>query len=305
MRTLVIGAGAVGGYFGGRLAEAGNDVTFLVRKRRKEQLDRDGLVIKSVHGDARLRVQTLLSGQDAPLFDLVLLSVKAYHLEQALADLAPHVSKQTVILPLLNGIRHLELLQQQFGSDRILGGLCFIESTLNADGEVEQYSLQHDLIFGELNGALSARAQAIDSLFRDANLHARLSTQIRQDMWKKYIFISAMSGITCLMKSSIGPILAAPYGKETYRRLLDEIVQIAHHHEPAITLDLSAEVFQTVESLSPDMKSSMLRDMEKGMPVEADHFHGTLLEMAPHGLDLPLLKAIYSTLSIYQKGESS
>ncbi|MFC7440095.1 ketopantoate reductase family protein [Laceyella putida] len=301
MRVLVIGAGAVGGYYGGRLAEKGEDVTFLVRKRRKEQLDRHGLVIKSVNGDARLKVQTLLAGQDAPSFDLILLSVKAYHLEQTLRDLAPYVGEKTTILPLLNGIKHIKLLQERFGSDKILGGLCFIESTLNAQGEVEQYSQAHDLVFGELDGKVSDRVKAIAALFEHAKCHARPSEQISVEMWKKYIFISAMSGMTCLMNSSIGPIFESPCGKETYRGLLDEIISIARHYEPSISPDLSSLILASLESLSPNMKSSMLRDMEKGEPVETDHFHGALLQLAPKDAKLPLLKAVYSALSIYQE----
>lgn len=300
MRILMVGAGATGGYFGGRLVEKGEDVTFLVRKKRQEQLERNGLVIKSVNGDAKLNVKTLTAGQQAPSFDLIILTVKAYHLAATLDDLKPYVGKNTAILPLLNGVNHIHQLQKHFGSESVLGGLCFIESTLNSQGEIEQYSPQHEIVFGELNSKVTSRILKIHELFKHAGFDARYSTKIRMEMWQKYIFISAMSGMTCLMNSSIGPILSSSYGKETYQQLLEEIVSIAHHQEPDISPRLASTILHNMESLSPDMKSSMLRDLEKGKPVETDHFHGALLKMAPENARLPLLKAVYSKLSIYQ-----
>ena len=301
MRVLIVGAGAVGGYFGGRLVEKGEDVTFLVRKKRQEQLEQHGLVIKSVNGDAKLNVKTLTAGQEAPAFDLIILTVKAYHLPETFNDLKPYIGEKTTILPLLNGMVHIQQLQNHFGAEKVLGGLCFIESTLNAQGEIEQYSPQHEIVFGELSGEVTSRILEIHELFKHAGFDARYSTKIRLEMWQKYIFISAMSGMTCLMNSSIGPILSAPYGKEMYQQLLEEIVSIAHHQEPELSTRLASKMLQNMEALSPNMKSSMLRDMEKGKPVETDHFHGALLKMAPEDSCLPLLKAVYTRLSIYQK----
>jgi 2-dehydropantoate 2-reductase len=300
MRTLVVGAGAVGGYFGGRLAEKGADVTFLVRPQRREQLERNGLVIRSVHGDTSLSVKTLVAGEESEPFDLVLLSVKAYHLEEAMATLAPYVEENTAILPLLNGIRHIDELQERFGEEKVLGGLCFVESTLNSKGEIEQYSPIHEIVFGELSGEVTERTNRIAELFSGANMSAVLSREIRVDMWKKYIFIAGMSGMTTLMRSSIGPILAAPHGTETYRCLLEEITTVARAHEPSVPETIPGFILEQLKRQNPSMKASMLRDMEKGLPVEADHLQGALIEMAPEGLDLPLLKAVYASLKIYE-----
>jgi 2-dehydropantoate 2-reductase len=301
MRVLVAGAGAVGGYFGGRLAQKGADVTFLVRPRRKEQLEQEGLVIRSAHGDADLRVNTLLIGETAEPFDLVILSVKAYHLDGIIDSLRPYVGGQTTILPLLNGIRHLERLQKEFGKDKVLGGLCFVESTLNEKGHVLQYSPQHELVFGELDGSDSPRARKMEKLFSGANMQARLSMEIRKEMWMKYVFIAGMSGMTCLMRNAVGPILDSPGGKETYLRLLKEIMVVARHQEPSLPEDLADFILARMETLNYGMKSSMLRDMEKGLPVEADHLHGALLELAPEGSDLPLIRAVYASLKAYEQ----
>jgi 2-dehydropantoate 2-reductase len=273
MRILVVGAGGVGGYFGGRLAEKGGDVTFLVRDHRKLQLEQNGLVIHSTHGNTTLRVKTLISGEKQKSFDLILLSVKAYHLDQVIHSLRPYVDNHTVILPLLNGVSHLEKLQQSFSTKNVLGGLCFIETTLNDQGHIEHYSPQHDLVFGELNGELTERVERIHQILNIGNFQSSLSRHIIKKMWHKYIFISTMSGMTAMMKSNIGTILESPYGKETLERLLTEIIQIAKTQEPSIDPDIYEQVMKTVLTMSPTFKSSMQRDLEKGLPIESVHFN--------------------------------
>ncbi len=305
MRVLVVGAGATGGYFGGRLAEKGEDVTFLVRPGRKKQLKETGLVIKSVHGNFQSPVKTITSGETCKPFDLVLLAVKAYHLDGAIQSFKPYVHEQTMILPLLNGIRHMETLWQYFPQNNVLGGLCFIETTLNQQGEIEQYSAIHDVVFGEWDETKTPRIKQLEELFRGAKMRSRSSQKIQIDMWKKYLFISAMSGMTCLMRSSIGPVLNSPYGKETYQTFLEELFSVAVHKEPRLSRDLPEKILASTAKLEPSMKSSMLRDVEKGLPIETDHFHGTLIEWAQKGQKLPILKAIYSTLSIYQEQQKS
>ncbi|MCH5585147.1 ketopantoate reductase family protein [Shimazuella sp. AN120528] len=304
MRVLVVGAGAVGGYFGGRLVEKGADVTFLVRDRRKQQLE-TGLVIHSVNGDASFPVSTITQGESTQPFDLIILTTKAYHLDEVLPSLSSYVAEHTTILPLLNGIAHFEKLRNFFGSERVIGGLCFIESTLNTKGEVEHYSPQHRIVFGEFDGKKTDRIRAIEDLFAGANLTAESSDNINNEIWKKYIFISAMAGMTCLTRSSIGPILKSPNGIETYERLLSEICAIGKSQEETLDADVWDQTMGRVRSLPDEMKSSMLRDMEKGLPIETDHFHGTLLRLAPADLDVPLLKTIYSTLSIYQATQAA
>lgn len=304
MRVLVVGAGAIGGYYGGRLVEKGADITFLVRKKRHEQLLENGLVIHSVKGDVHFPVKTIIAGDQADPFDLVIITTKAYHLGELLPDLDPYISSSTTILPLLNGIAHFTILQERYGQDRVVGGLCFIESTLNANGEIEHYSPYHRLVYGEFDGSHSERIQTIEQLFAEANFSGELSLEIRKEIWKKYIFISTMAGMTSMMRSSMGPILGSPYGKETYEDLLAEICTIARHQEPTLDEHIWQQTMDRVLQMAPTMKSSMLRDMEKGLPIETEHFHGTLLNLAPSSLATPLLKSVYSNLSIYQENIS-
>lgn len=304
MRILIVGAGGIGGYFGGRLAEKGADVTFLVRAQRQQQLAKGGLVIRSFHGDYTGPVQTIRSGQKAEAFDLVLLAVKAYHLEQVLHDLHPYVSDGTVILPLLNGYTHITTLQARFGAERVLGGTCFIETTLDKAGHIIQTSQRHDLVFGEWDGSMSQRVKTIQQHLQPANFNISLSPHVQQAIWHKYIFITAMSGITTFMRAPVGPILDNPHGKTTCKRLINEIVTIAHHIGAPVAPDISQQTFTAMEAVHYDMKSSMQRDMEKQLPVEADHLQGEWLSMAAkHGVDAenyPILQAVYGHLKVYE-----
>lgn len=205
MRFLVTGAGAVGGYFGGRLSENGQDVTFLVREKRRQQLSESGLVIKSIHGDYHCQPLTITKG-DTGTFDVILIAVKAYHFEQAVLDIKPFVHDQTVIIPLLNGMIHIHKLKQHFQEHQLAGGLCFIESHITGDGVIHQTSQAHRIIFGEWNGHFSERIQSIEKAFRGSSLEAAASDSIERDMWEKYLFISVMSGVTALFRQPIGPI---------------------------------------------------------------------------------------------------
>ena len=173
MRILVVGAGAIGGYFGGRLLQAGRDVTFLVRRRRSEQLARTGLSIRSQIGDVDLPAPTVMAEQLRNPFDLILLSCKAYDLEDAMASFAPAVGPNTAILPLLNGMRHIDQLVERFGEQAVLGGQCVISTTLNEDGRILHLNDAHTLTFGECDGSLTPRVEAIAAEFCGAGFDAQ------------------------------------------------------------------------------------------------------------------------------------
>ncbi|MBU8713912.1 MULTISPECIES: 2-dehydropantoate 2-reductase [Brevibacillus] len=302
MKVLVLGAGGIGGYFGGRLAESGVDVTFLVRERRYKQMQERGLRVQSIHGDLHLeQPQMIQAGEAAGPFDVVLLSNKAYTLTESIDAIAPYVSEHTVVIPLLNGIAHMELLWDRFGRERVLGGLCFIETTLNAEGDVVQTSPIHDAVFGEWEGGKSERVEKIEQAFANINGTMRASNNIQREAWHKYLFIATFSGITTLMNSAVGPIREAAYGVELTRQLAEEIVSVMQALEAPIKPDIVEKQMETFQNQRPQTKSSMLRDMEKGLPVEADHLQGYLLERAEQrGLSTPLLKVVYNNLKVYE-----
>ncbi|OAK02156.1 2-dehydropantoate 2-reductase [Bacillus wiedmannii] len=302
MRILVLGAGGVGGFFGGRLVEKGEDVTFLVRSKRKQQLEEKGLVIRSVNGDFSFQPKLITKEDRTSPFDVILFSTKAYHLNEAIQDLKPFVGENTVIIPLLNGIAHVSLLQKEFGEEKVIGGLCFIETTLNDQGEIVQTSAANRLLFGEMKFQDSERIQHIAKAFAGTKSSFVLSENITQDMWHKYLFITVMSGVTTLMRAPIGPIRESEGGRDFIQNLFEECVQIMRYIGAPIKEDIVQEHMKTIDKISYDMKSSMQRDMEKGSSIEGKHIQGYLLDVAEQfSMEAPLLGAVYQNLKVYEE----
>jgi 2-dehydropantoate 2-reductase len=301
MKVLVVGAGAIGGYFGGRLLENGVDVTFLVREGRRKQLEKNGLVIESVNGNASFKPKTIVTGENADHFDVVILSTKAYHLDGAIHDIRPYVTEGTVIMPLLNGISHVQTLMDVFGEENVIGGLCSIESTLNNEGKVLQTSPLNSLVFGELSGARTERILKIEEMFNGTKVNFKLSENVNQDLWHKYLFITTMSGITTLMRSPIGPIREDESGHKTLKCLMKEIISVMNLVHAPIAENIEEIQLKQIGGLGYKMKTSMQRDMEKQLPVEADHLQGYLLGIArKEGLSVPVLEAAYANLKVYE-----
>ncbi len=278
MRVLVVGAGAIGGYFGGRLLQAGRDVTFLVRPRRAAELADSGLIIKSPLGDVvRRSPPTILAENVRQPFDLILLSCKAYDLAPAMDSFAAAVGHETLILPLLNGMRHLDLLDERFGRSRVLGGQCVIAATLDAQRAIVHLNNLHTLSFGQRDGGICDRIRGIERTLARAGFEARLSEHIVQEMWDKWVFLATLAGVTCLMRASIGDIMASPGGRELMLSVLEECRAIAGAggHAPQ---EASLEQARTaLTAPGSPLTASMLRDVEGNAPVEADHIVGDLL----------------------------
>jgi 2-dehydropantoate 2-reductase len=304
MRILVIGAGAVGGYFGARLAAAGRDVTFLVRGARAEQLRRNGLQVISPQGDVTVPAPQLLLAQDLTAkpqtFDLILLSTKAYSLEAAMEDFAPAVGAETAILPLLNGITHLDKLVARFGEAHVLGGSTRIVADIDAEGRVHSMEALHDLNFGERDATVTPRIEAIDALLNNAGFEAKLQADIVAFMWQKWVFLAALGAITCLIRGSIGQVVAAPGGVETAQGILNETSTVAAANGyPTPVPFLEHTTARLLKAGSP-LTASMYRDMKRGAAVEADHILGDMIARGKaKGVETPLLKAAYAMLSVY------
>jgi 2-dehydropantoate 2-reductase len=303
MRILVVGAGAIGGYFGGRMLQAGADVTFLVRPRRAAELADDGLVIKSPLGDVTLKnPPTVQAGNLAEKFDVVLLSCKAFDLDDAIKSFAPAVGSNTAILPLLNGMRHLDTLDTKFGRERVLGGLCAIAATLNEKREVVHLQPLQSLTFGERDGRMSDRVRAIADVMVSGNFGSKVSEEIILDMWEKWVFLASLAASTCLMRSSVGNILASPGGKDFMLGMLDECsaVAAAEGHGPRAPFLERTRGMLTAEG-SP-MTASMFRDIKAGAPVEADHVIGDLIARGDAAkVPVPKLRTAYTHLKAYEK----
>ena len=310
MRLLVVGAGAVGGYFGGRLAQAGRDVTFLVRPQRASQLRERGLEIVSPNGNATLVPKVVTRDELSEPYDLVLLTVKNYALQGALDDIAPAVGADTLILPTLNGLHHLDELKAKFGESHVLGGVCIVAATLDAQGRVVQLTGMQklaygELAYGELDGSRSSRLEEVDRALQGAGFDARASSNILLEMWEKFVFIAALGGITCLLRGTIGEIVGAPRGRELALTMHEECIAVATASGYAPRPKAIESTRATLTKAGSSLASSMYRDLQKGAPLEADAILGDLCDRGQAaGLELPLLSAAYTQLSIYDSKRS-
>jgi 2-dehydropantoate 2-reductase len=278
MRMLVLGAGALGGYYGGRALEKGLDVTFLVRPRRAEQLARHGLVVESASGDIRRPVSTI--AQAGPGFDVVLLTAKAYDLESAMAAIAPAVEAGAAVLPVLNGMQHMDRLTEAFGRDRVWGGLAQISATLGTDGVIRQTGRWARLVWGEQDGRMDGKAAALAALLgSQPGFECSAVPDIAQRMWEKMVFIATLAGATVLFRAAVGDIQRAG-GGPLMEALLERNAAAAasRGHAPSeAALKAARTALGDRESV---ITASLLKDLEGGGPNEADQILGFMADLA-------------------------
>jgi 2-dehydropantoate 2-reductase len=275
-------------------------VTFLVRARRAAQLREHGLTIRSRFGDFhRPSPPTLLEEELAEPFDLILLSCKAYDLEGAIASFAKGVGPASAILPLLNGMRHMDALADRFGAARLLGGQCAISVRLEPDGSIVHFNDVHSLSFGELDGSRSPRIEKIAPQILNAGFEARLADDVLQDMWEKWVFIASMAGAACLMRAAIGDIVAAG-ASDIAAGILDECAGIAAEHGHAPRAPELKRIRAVLTVPGSPLMPSMLRDMESGMRVEGDQILGDFLRRAAKPNPRSLLRIAYMNVKAYE-----
>ena len=302
MNILVVGAGALGGYFGGRLVEAGRNVTFLVRPRRLEQLQASGgLHIKSDYGNLSIPSPTLIQTEQINRhYDLIIVSCKAFDLDGCMDSFAAAVGTETMILPVLNGVRHIERLTDRFGQERVLGGLCRISATLNEQGHILHLNKAHDLVFGELSSEETPRIQALTEVLTQAKFDGKHSGNIVQDMWNKWIFIATAAGMTCLFRSAVCDMVKAN-ATNFILDLLRECTAIATYQgfEPD-EADLK-NIRNMMTDPNSTLTASMLKDMEKGNNIEAEAIIGDFIRRTPkeQKSGFPMLNIVYAHLQAY------
>jgi 2-dehydropantoate 2-reductase len=295
MRILILGAGALGGYFGGRLHQAGLDPSFLVRPGRAAVLAHDGLNITSSLGDYQAKVTTITPEALHPGWDLLILTCKAYDLADAMETIRPAVDARTAILPVLNGISHIETLQGAFGAERVLGGIAKIQASLAPDGTIRHLNDWRWLTFGEVAGGMSTRVERIAAAFSAApGMVATAVPDIIAQMWEKLVHLGTSAVCTVLMRANVGEIARAPGGIAFMHGVLEANAAIAR----AEGFPVSAAFMQQYRGVFGDNASaytaSMLRDLEAGGRIEADHILGFLLEAARrHGLPSNLHEAAF------------
>ena len=301
MRFLVLGAGAVGGYFGGRLAEAGRDVTFLVRAPRAATLAAQGLTVASPLGDFHVPAKVATADRVGGPYDVVLLTAKHYDLDAAIAAIGPAVGAQTAVLPLLNGLIHLDRLDRAFGQERVLGGVAYVGASLQPDGSIRHHNQLSGIAFGDRPAGISPRAQAIEAAFADTPVSAPASPNILQEMWEKFVMMGAMAGINCLMRGNIGEIVGTDDGARLMLAALAECRAVAAASGFAPRPEAGARVDTMLTEPGSINSASMRGDLEAGRRTEAEAVVGDMLRRARgFGLATPLLGAAWCHLQVHE-----
>jgi len=303
MRFLVVGAGATGGFFGARLAHAGRDVTFLVRSARAAQLRASGLAIVDPRGDVSTIAPNVVTRDElAGPYDLVLLGVKAYHLESAIDDFAPAIASETAILPMLNGMRHIDILSARFGAQHVFGGTCIVSTTLDDAGRIVQLNDMQELGYGELDGTDSERVRRIEHALHGAGFTATVSKRIVSDMWQKWVTLASLGGINATMRGTIGDVAAAPGGEAFALAYVEEATAVAAAAGHALSPAGLERIRTLLTTPGSPLTSSMYRDLLGNRPIEADAIVGDLVERARQlGVATPLVAAAYANLKIYER----
>lgn len=300
MRILVVGAGAIGGYFGGQLLQARRNVTFLVREKRAAQLRQSGLSIRGRTENVHIPdPPTILAPQLKSAFDLVLLSCKSYDLPQAIAEIRPAVGTDSKVLPLLNGLRHLDALDAAFGAEAVLGGRCFISTAVDAEGRILHLDENRTLSFGDRRGTRSTQLELILAELSGAGFEVQLSQSILQEMWDKWVFIAAAAATTCLMRAAIGDILQAS-GPGLALAFLGECLELAAAAGMPMNEATQERARGFLTTPASPFMASMLRDIEAGRRTEAEHILGDLIARRRMHTTHSLLDIAYAQVRAYE-----
>jgi 2-dehydropantoate 2-reductase len=302
MRILVLGAGALGGYFGGRLLEGGADVYFLVRPRRAGQLKARGLVVKTQDGEIRRPVRTIQAGELKADYDAVLLSCKAYDLDTAMQAIGPAVTGDCFVAPVLNGVRHIDRLSERFGARHVFGGLTAVNAALTPEGDIVQSPVRVDMTgFGELDGTVSPRVLAFQAAFAAGGMKADASASIMVSMWTKFFAFGSIATIATLMRSRAGAFARTAGAAALMESVFAEVSSVAAAEGYPPPDAMRAAVRGLYSQSDSNYGPSMLVDVENGAPTEGEHIIGDLVERADkHGLAVPILKAARINLQVYE-----
>lgn len=305
MNIVILGAGAIGGYMGARLMEAGVPVSYLVREKRAQQLRQNGLKLESIHGDYTARSLNIYTNADeVPACDVVILAVKSYHVDGALPQLRTLTNKGAKVLPLLNGMEHFDLLANELGEANVIGGLALIIATLNENGHVVQTGEQHDFMVGPLHPAQNDLCERLEQTMRPANLNISYSDHILSALWQKYAFITAFSGVTTASRLPIGAIREVPETLQLFQDVLKEMKDLAAASGVELNERMVEAVTSQIQALPKEGTSSMHQDFRKGLPIEVESLHGGALRIAENkGISLPAIQTLYALLKPHEKGD--
>jgi 2-dehydropantoate 2-reductase len=297
MKIAIIGSGGVGGYFGGKLAKAGYDVTFLARGAHLKAIQQKGLTVKSILGDFNIDPVKVTDRIDViGLTDLVILGVKAWQVREVSKELLPLVKKKTVVLPLQNGVMAAEELAKNIRNENIIGGLCRIISKIESPGVINHFGLEPSILFGELDNSKTERIDNIKAMFDKARIGSNISEDITADLWKKFIGI-CVSGLLAVTKTTYGELREIKETRQMMIDLLREIFMLSQKMGIKIESDFIDKTVSFIDSFPYDSTSSLTRDVWEGRPSEIEYQNGTVVKLAEkYGIAAPINRFVYNCI---------
>ncbi|QCQ21471.1 ketopantoate reductase family protein [Desulfoglaeba alkanexedens] len=302
MKIGVMGTGGVGGYFGGLLARSGSDIHFIARGKHLRALQDEGLELVTNHGNFRVRIHATAEADEIGPVDLLLFCVKSHDTDQAAQLAEPMVVEETVVLSLQNGIDNVDKLSAHFGRERVMGGTAYIESTIASPGVIAHTGKPGRLVFGELNGERTARAEAVLDVFLKAGIDAELTTRIHEVLWSKFLFICGVHGVSTLSRSTLGLVLASPETRDLLENVMREVETLARKRGIALEDDVVRQSMELAQSYNKRFKCSMLRDLEWHRPMEIEALNGMVVRLGKEaGIQTPLNQVIYACLKLENK----
>ena len=274
MNIVVIGAGGVGGYFGGKIAKAGYKVTFVARGKPFDAIKDQGLIVKSIKGDFKVHPEVIKSIYDIKNPNLIILGVKSWQVTDIAEQLKPVIHKETMVLPLQNGVDNADKLRAILNDENVLAGLCKIVSKIEAPGIIDHFGFEPEIVFGEYDNTQSQRLKDIKMIFDKADFKNAISEDIQLDIWKKFLFIATISGIGALTRSAFGVMREDDNIRQIIYQTANEIVAIANAKSVDLNNHHVEMVLKVIDNLDYDTTASMQRDIMEGRPSELETFNG-------------------------------
>ena len=296
-RIAVFGAGGIGGYFGGRLAEAGAEVHLIARGDHLAALRSKGLRVRSYLGDIEMHLPATDDPEEIGPCDYVLFCVKSYDTREAAENCGPLIDGDTAVVSLQNGIDNEDIIAGVLGREHVMGGVAYILATIAEPGVIEHGDTPATLFFGELDGAIRERGQRLESLFAEGKVDTRLTADIQSMTWSKYSFICALSGMTAAVRRPIGDIRTVPESREMFQSIVTEVRELAEAEGTVLPEDLLEGHLAEADGLGHDVYSSLHYDLTHGRRMELESLHGAALRLADkHVLEVPACRAVYAIL---------